>query len=151
MTIDADRLQRDGLLAGVTSAGERAARVELIRQLEASGVSLAQLHEAVEQDRLALVPVERVFAGDAQYTTAQAAEQAGLDEDFLMKDRLALGLSRPAPDELVIGAEEIEALRGGSRAARCRSRDVTTRTRWRRYGGPSQLRSSRRFSGCSPA
>src|SRR5438093_1055672 len=112
MTIDANTLERHGLLAGVISAGERAARVELISQLEASGVSLAQLQRAVEQDRLALVPVEQVFAGDAQYTTAEAAEQAGLDEDFLIADRLAIGLSRPAPDELVIGAEEIEALRG---------------------------------------
>jgi adenylate cyclase len=112
MMADVSALEREGLLAGVVSAGERAARVELLSQLQASGVSLAQLRRAVEQDRLALVPVEMVFAGDAQYTMAQAAEQAGLDEDFLIKDRLALGLSRPAADELVIGAEEMEALRG---------------------------------------
>jgi adenylate cyclase len=112
MTVDASEFEREGLLAGVASTGERAARIELLSQLAASGVSVAQLRRAVEEDRLALVPVELVFAGNAQYTIAQAAEQAGLDEDFLIADRLAIGLSRPAPDELVIGGDEIEALRG---------------------------------------
>jgi adenylate cyclase len=106
-TID---FEREGLLDG-TSGEERAARLELVRHLATEGVSLAELRRAVDEDRLALLPVELVFAGDARYTIGDAAERTGLDQGFLARNRLALGLARPGPKDLAFSEEDIEGLR----------------------------------------
>jgi adenylate cyclase len=78
--------------------------------LAADGVQLADLRRAVEEDRLALLPVERVLEGEgARYTAAEVAERAGVSEDFLRRIRLALGLPDPGPDERAFTDQDVEA------------------------------------------
>ncbi|TMK75825.1 MAG: adenylate/guanylate cyclase domain-containing protein, partial [Actinobacteria bacterium] len=60
MAID---FEAEGLLKG-TRGKAREARKELLEELAADGVSLEDLRRAVEDDRLALLPVERVLEGD---------------------------------------------------------------------------------------
>ena len=52
----------EGLLKG-TRGRAREARSELLEQLAEDGVGLDELKRAVAEDRLALLPVERLLAG----------------------------------------------------------------------------------------
>ncbi len=106
MAID---FEREGLLKG-TRGKAREARLELLGELADDGTSLEDLRRAVEEDRLALLPVERVLEGEGRrYTSAEVAERAGVDEDLLRRNRLALGLPDPGPDEAAFTDEDVEA------------------------------------------
>jgi adenylate cyclase len=73
-------------------------------------VPLADLRRAVEEDRLALLPVERVLEGDGgRYTAAEVAGRAGVPEDLLHRNRLALGLPDPGRDQPAFTDEDVEA------------------------------------------
>lgn len=101
--------EREGLLKG-TRGKAREARRELLEQLAADGVPLEDLRRAVEEDRLALLPVERVLEGEgARYTAAEVAERAGVPEELLRRNRLALGLPDPGSDERAFTDEDVEA------------------------------------------
>jgi adenylate cyclase len=52
--------EAEGLLEGVWGEA-REARLALLRDLAEAGVPVEELRRAVAEDRLALVPVERVF------------------------------------------------------------------------------------------
>jgi adenylate cyclase len=98
--------EAEGLLDG---AGDREARLELLRTLENEGFTLDELREAAAHDRLALLPVERVLAGDGKlYTREELAEQTGLDSDFLDAAARALGVPVREPGERAITEEEME-------------------------------------------
>jgi adenylate cyclase len=86
--------EQAGLLDGLDGA-DRDAREQLLTQLADDGVSLDELKAAVAEDRLALLPVERVLGG--RYTAAEIEERSGLPADLLLKVRGLLGL--PVPDE----------------------------------------------------
>ena len=78
MAID---FEGEGLLKG-TRGKAREARSELLEELAADGVPLEDLRRAVEEDRLALLPVERVLEGEgARYTAAEVAEEVGVDQE----------------------------------------------------------------------
>ncbi|HEY2603825.1 MAG TPA: adenylate cyclase regulatory domain-containing protein [Thermoleophilaceae bacterium] len=102
--------EAEGLLGGV-EGDEREARRELLDVLVADGATLDELKRAVAEDRLALLPVERVLAGEGKYTAGEVAELSGLDPDF--QDRLfrALGLALADPDDRVYGDEDVEDAR----------------------------------------
>jgi adenylate cyclase len=101
--------QAEGLLDG---AENREARLELLRTLEKEGFTLEELREAARQDRLALLPVERVLAGDGRlYTREELAEETGLDPDFLDDAARALGVPIREPGERAITEEEMELSR----------------------------------------
>ena len=70
----------EGLLEG-TEGDERAGRLELLELLAEDGATLAELKRAVAEDRLALLPAERVLAGEGKYTAAEVAERSGLDSE----------------------------------------------------------------------
>ena len=96
----------EGLLDGTD---DREARLELLRTLESEGFTLDQLREAAAQDRLALLPVERVLAGDGKlYTREELAEETGLDPDFLDAAARALGVPIREPGERAITEEEMQ-------------------------------------------
>jgi adenylate cyclase len=108
MAID---FEAEGLLKG-TRGKARQARRELLEELAADGVSLEELRRAVEEDRLALLPVERVLEAEGRrYTAAQIAERANVDEGFVRRIRLALGLPDPPPDDAAFTDEDLEAAR----------------------------------------
>lgn len=98
-----------GLLDGLEGEA-REARLDLLRQLAEDGAELSELKAAVSENRLALLPVERVLSdGGTRYTPTEVAERAGMDLDELLGARQALGLPRPDPDERVMTEEDLEA------------------------------------------
>lgn len=107
MAID---FEAEGLLEG-TSGEAREARLDLLRRLADDGVELEELRTAVQEDRLALLPIERVLEGDPgeRMTGAEIAEKSGLDVEMLLRQRRALGLSAVDPDEPIFGPDDLEA------------------------------------------
>ena len=100
--------EAEGLLDGLDGE-DREARADLLEQLAADGATLEELRQAVAEDRLALLPLERVLSGEGKYTPGEVAERSGLRSEF--QDRLfrALGLALAAPDERVYGDDDVEA------------------------------------------
>jgi adenylate cyclase len=102
--------EAEGLLKGVSTDAGRHSRLQLLGQLHDEGVPLEELRQAVDEDRLALLPVERVLVGDGdRYTPAEVAEKAGVPLDFLLQMRRALGLGLPAEDERIFTDEDVRA------------------------------------------
>ena len=101
--------EAEGLLDGLTGEA-RGARLALLDELTDQGVSLEELKEAVEEDRLVLLPVERVFdEGAERYTLAEIAQTSGLRPEFLARLLQALGAPIPDEDERVYGDADVEA------------------------------------------
>jgi adenylate cyclase len=105
--------EAEGLLAGVEDEAGRAARIALLDELHAAGATLEELRQACREDRLALLPVERLLAPEARYTAREIAQESGLDLDYFLAHRRALGLAVPGPDERVYGEPDLEAARMG--------------------------------------
>ena len=98
-----------GLLDGL-EGNEREARRELLQQLANDGVSLEELQRAVAENRLALVPVERVLgAGQHRRPVEEIAREAGLSPQFLIALRQAAGL--PVPVDLHGTDDDLESAR----------------------------------------
>ena len=103
--------EAEGLLDGLD--GEAlAARRKLLEQLEAAGVPLEDLREAVDEGRLALLPLEREIAPPGKrFTFEEVAEAAGVDPDFLAALIRALGLPLPEEGEATLTEFDLEAAR----------------------------------------
>lgn len=95
-----------GLLDGL-DGDERKARQELLERLADEGCTLDELKAAVKEDRLALLPVERVLGG--RYTAEEIAERTELPIELLMRIRRLLGLPVADPQDRVFGEEEVAA------------------------------------------
>jgi adenylate cyclase len=74
-------------------------------------VPLDELKRAVENSHLALLPVELALGGRAKYTPRELAEKVDLPLDFIARQRQALGLPRPDPDEKLLGDADLDALK----------------------------------------
>ncbi|MGZ4311511.1 MAG: adenylate cyclase regulatory domain-containing protein [Solirubrobacteraceae bacterium] len=103
MDIDAD-----GLLDGLQGE-EREARRKLLERLHEEGYGEDELVRAVRENRLALLPVERVLGGT--YTAAELDERAGLPAGTMARIRRQLGLPEPRPTDRVYGDDDVEAAR----------------------------------------
>jgi adenylate cyclase len=99
-----------GLLDGLDGR-EREARLALLRELTGEGFSIEDLKRAAAEDRLALLPVDRVLGGEPRYTVTDVAELAGVPPEFLLAVRRAMGLAVPDPDERAFDDEDVEAAR----------------------------------------
>jgi adenylate cyclase len=97
-----------GLLDGLQGR-EREARRALLERLTADGVPPDELLAAAREDRLALLPVQRVLGG--RHTAREVQEQTGLPAILLIRFRRLLGLSEVGEDDRVFGDEDIEAAR----------------------------------------
>jgi adenylate cyclase len=103
--------EAEGLLGDLTGKA-REARIALLEDLAAAGVPLDELKRAVEENRLVLLPVERVFdSGTESYTSRQIAQEAGLEHDFLLRLLRALGAPLPEDDQAVYSDADLEAAR----------------------------------------
>lgn len=100
--------EAEGLLEGLDGPA-RDARLRLLSELGEAGVSLDELRRAVTENRLALLPVERVLGGEGRYTAAEMAERAGLDPEFLRRQLRAQGLALPADDAAAFTERDLEA------------------------------------------
>ena len=103
-----------GLLDGLEGA-DREARLALLEQLTEQGFSLDELRRAAAEDRLGLLPIDRLLAGEPKYTARDMARLSGLPLDFLQAVRQAIGLAVPDPDEVAFGDQDLEAARGFAR------------------------------------
>jgi adenylate cyclase len=95
-----------GLLDGL-EGHEREARVALLEQLVADGFSEQELKAAIAEDRLALLPVERVLGG--RYTAAEVEARTGVPASLVVRIRRLQGLSEPGADERAFNDEDIAA------------------------------------------
>jgi adenylate cyclase len=95
-----------GLLDGLEGE-DRAARERLLSRLVEEGYTLEELKDAVAEDRLALLLVERVLGG--RYTARQLEERTGLPASQMLRIRRLLGLPEASPDDPVFGEEEFRA------------------------------------------
>jgi adenylate cyclase len=103
----------EGLLEGCADDAAREARGALLDRLHADGVSVGELRRAVAEQRLALLPVDRLLSSESRYTARELAEQAGIDLEWFQTQRRALGLVVPDPDERVYGEADLESARLG--------------------------------------
>ena len=103
--------EAEGLL-GDLEGGQREARLRLLTELAEDGVPLEELRRAVEEDRLALLPVERVLSGGGQrYTLSEIVEQSGLPREFLERQWRSLGLTTQPDEEAVYTDQDLAAAR----------------------------------------
>jgi adenylate cyclase len=96
----------EGLLDGLDGE-ERAARTRLLEQLLANGVQLRELKQAVAEDRLALLPVEQVLAGDCSARDVES--RTGLEVNRILALRRALGLPEAGAEDHVFSDTDVEA------------------------------------------
>ncbi len=109
--------EAEGLLEGLEDEGERKARRELLDYLHDEGSSVEDLRQAVKEDRLVLLPVERFLAGSASYTQREIAEKSGFALEHLTEFRQALGLAVPDPDARVYTDEDLETAKDAAALA----------------------------------
>ncbi|HEX2232202.1 MAG TPA: adenylate cyclase regulatory domain-containing protein [Thermoleophilaceae bacterium] len=102
--------EAEGLLEGVEGEEPRKARLELLRKLEDDGTPLEELRAAVEENRLVLLPVDRVLSGEGKrYTREELAEEVGLDLDLLLRVWRALGQAEVPSGEPSFTDEDLRA------------------------------------------
>ena len=100
----------EGLLDGLEGSA-REARLELLEQLAAEGVELADLHAASRDGRLLFVGAERAMGGQPRYSTREVGERVGVAPEFLMALRRAQGVPVPDIDAVVCSDTDVEAAR----------------------------------------
>ena len=92
----------EGLLEGLPDERARSARRRLLDELHGEGVPLEELREAVAEERLALLPLERLL-GEQRYTLDEIVEATGVERGWLLDSRRALGLAGGWPDARIYG------------------------------------------------
>jgi adenylate cyclase len=97
-----------GLLDGLEGE-ERVARERLLEQLAGNGFSLAELKAAVAEDRLALLPVERLLRGP--HSARDIEQETGAPAELILRIRLLVGLPEAGPDDRVFSDEDMTAAR----------------------------------------
>ena len=102
--------EAEGLLEDLPDDRAREARRTLLDELLEDGVPLDELRAAAKEQRLALLPVDRLLSQEHKYTHAELAEMVGVPLDYLQASRRALGLPVPGPDEKVFGDRDLEAV-----------------------------------------
>ncbi|HEY4428833.1 MAG TPA: adenylate cyclase regulatory domain-containing protein [Solirubrobacteraceae bacterium] len=100
----------EGLLEGLEGK-QRAERLVLLQELTAEGVPLSELRRSTTAGTIMYLPADRVIGSRARYTSAQVAELTGIDEDFLVRARRAMGLPIPEGGEAVYTDTEVESTR----------------------------------------
>jgi adenylate cyclase len=103
--------EAEGLLEGLEDEKAREARLDLLRQLHDDGVSVEDLKRAVAEERLAMLPVERVVGGECEYTQREIAERAGVPIEMVQEQRRAIGLPRVDPDEKVYTDRDVDSIK----------------------------------------
>jgi adenylate cyclase len=98
----------EGLLDGLEGSA-RAERLALLEQLAEEGVPLAELQRTTASGTVIFLPADRVIVGSERYTATEVAELSGVELDFLMAARRAMGLPIPEPDDAVYTEAELES------------------------------------------
>jgi adenylate cyclase len=89
----------------------RSDRVALLAQLVDDGVPLSELRRSTAAGTIMYLPADRVIVGSERYTSREVAEMSGVDEEFLIAARRAMGLPIPEPGEAVYTEAELASAR----------------------------------------
>ena len=100
----------EGLLDGLDGS-QRAERIALLAQLVADGVPLSELRRSTDAGTIMYLPADRVIVSSERYTAGEIAALSGVEEDFLIAARRAMGLPIPEPDEALYTEAELESAR----------------------------------------
>jgi adenylate cyclase len=100
----------EGLLDGLEGE-QREERLALLQQLAAENVPLSELRRATANGTVIFLPADRVIVGGERYTSVQVAQMSGIELDFLVTVRRAMGLPIPEPDEPVYTEADLEQTR----------------------------------------
>jgi adenylate cyclase len=106
--------EAEGLLEDVEGERAREARRRLLDELHQEGVPLEELRRAVAEDRLALLPVERLLTAPPELSARDVSERSGMDLEYFLASRRALGFPVPDPDEHAFNEEDVDTARLGS-------------------------------------
>jgi adenylate cyclase len=98
----------EGLLDGL-DGDACAERLALLEQLAAEGVPLSELHRTTASGTVIFLAADRVIVGSERYTAAEVAERSGVEEEFLLAARRAMGLPIPEPEEALYTDAELES------------------------------------------
>jgi adenylate cyclase len=109
--------EAEGLLEGLEDDDARKARRDLLDHLHEQGCEVDELRAAVKEDRLVLLPVERLLAGEATYTQRDLAEESGFEVEQLSAFRQSLGLAVPDADARVFTEEDLETAKDAAKLA----------------------------------
>jgi adenylate cyclase len=99
-----------GLVDGLAGPA-REARLALLGRLYDEGVTLDELRLAVADERLALLPVDRVLGGEPRYSADEIAADAGIEPALLVDALAAFGLAPVDPGERRLGEADLAAAR----------------------------------------
>ena len=100
--------EAEGLLDGL-EGDERESRLALLERLRSDGADLDELRGAVSQGRLAVLPIERLLAGEPKYTAEEVSDRSGVPIDVLERQWRSLGLAIGDRDEALLNADDIES------------------------------------------
>ncbi len=106
--LDARDLAAQALLTGLESPA-REARLALVRRLLDDGATLSEIAAAAADNRLALLPVDRVLGGEPRRTATDVAAEADIDADLLVRALAAFGLAPIGPDEARLSDVDLAA------------------------------------------
>lgn len=98
----------EGLLDGLEGEALQA-RERLLRDLCQDGFTVQELRDAVAEDRLVLLPVERLLGGC--YTAAEVEERTGIPARLMLRIRRLAGLPDAGEDDRVFSEEDVEVAR----------------------------------------
>jgi adenylate cyclase len=102
--------EAEGLLDGL-EGDQRAERLALLEQLDREGVPLTDLRRTTATGTIMYLQADRIIVGTERYTAAEVAATTGVDEEFLIRVRRAMGLPIPDPEDPVYTAAEVETTR----------------------------------------
>ncbi|UJA19569.1 adenylate/guanylate cyclase domain-containing protein [Thermoleophilia bacterium SCSIO 60948] len=103
--------EAEGLLEGLDGEA-REARERLLRELSEDGAELDELREAVEEDRLILLPAERALRGPGRrLNRREVQEETGGSMEFLTRLWTAIGMPDQGPDEPVYTDADVDAVK----------------------------------------
>jgi adenylate cyclase len=100
----------EGLLDGLDGEA-RAERLGLLEQLVLEGVPMSEIRRTTASGTIIFLPADRVIVGPERYTAAEVAERSGVETEFLVAARRAMGLPIPEPSEPVYTEAELESAR----------------------------------------
>jgi adenylate cyclase len=100
----------EGLLDGLEGQA-RAERLALLEELAAEGVSLAELRRTTASGTVIFLPADRVIVGTERYTAQEVSDLSGVELEFLVALRRAMGLPIPEPDEAIYTEDDLAAAR----------------------------------------
>ena len=98
----------EGLLDGLEGEA-RSERLALLEQLAGEGVPMSELRRTTATGTVIFLPADRVIVGPERYTVAEVAERSGVEVEFLIAARRAMGLPVPEPDEALFTEAELES------------------------------------------